>query len=76
MSQPPPSEFELAQCEFERMAAELERVAPSAGASSTGEVHCSFCGRPESEVRAMVKGQRGYICDHCVRQAAQLIQSP
>ena len=76
MSQQPPSEFELAQREFERMAAELERVQSSAGSTSSAKVHCSFCGQSEAEVRAMVKGQRAYICDRCIQQAARLIQSP
>lgn len=31
------------------------------------ELHCSFCGRPESEVQHLIAGPHGvYICDMCV----------
>lgn len=37
--------------------------------------HCSFCGRTEKEVRLMLTGVDGYICDDCVRQAAEVLQN-
>ena len=31
------------------------------------EVRCSFCGRPENQVRRMIAGPNGaYICDECI----------
>jgi formylmethanofuran dehydrogenase subunit E len=73
--QSPPSEFELAQREFERMAANLERVPLGTSPSPSAEVRCSFCGRSEAEARAMVKGQRAHICDGCIKEAMRLIES-
>ncbi len=35
---------------------------------------CSFCDRPESEVRHLIAGQDGaYICDDCVRLGAEVL---
>lgn len=36
--------------------------------------HCSFCGRPKSEVHILIAGQEGHICENCVGQAQQLIE--
>ena len=36
---------------------------------------CSFCGRSEKEVRVLITGVNGYICDDCVQQAYRIIQS-
>ena len=33
---------------------------------------CSFCGRSEQEVRLLITGAEGYICEDCVRQAYQI----
>ena len=30
---------------------------------------CSFCGRGEHDVKLLISGMNGYICDHCVAQA-------
>lgn len=35
---------------------------------------CSFCGRPESDVRMLITGVNGYICDQCARQAYQIVE--
>ena len=35
--------------------------------------HCAFCGRPASEVRMLLQGIEGHICEHCVEQAYQII---
>lgn len=32
----------------------------------TGEPHCVFCGRPESQVSTLIQGHDGYICTDCV----------
>ena len=36
---------------------------------------CSFCGRSESQVRALLTGLNGYICDECVEQAYQIMEA-
>jgi len=35
---------------------------------------CSFCGRSDKEVRLMITGMTGFICDDCVEQAYQILQ--
>ncbi len=36
---------------------------------------CSFCGRGEKEVRLLITGLNGYICEDCAAQAYQIVQS-
>lgn len=38
-----------------------------------GELHCSFCGKPQSEVRRLVAGPGIYICDECIQMCSELI---
>lgn len=38
-----------------------------------GELHCSFCGKPQSEVRRLVAGSGVYICDECIQMCSELI---
>ncbi|MBR1410577.1 MAG: ATP-dependent Clp protease ATP-binding subunit ClpX [Prevotella sp.] len=35
---------------------------------------CSFCGRSDKEVRLLITGLNGHICDDCVHQAYQIVQ--
>lgn len=35
---------------------------------------CSFCGRTEREVRLLITGLNGYICEDCAQQAYQIVQ--
>ena len=35
--------------------------------------HCSFCLRSKDEVKILIAGQEGHICENCVDQAQQLI---
>ena len=37
------------------------------------EKKCSFCGRPEKDVRLLLTGLNGYICDECAQQANKII---
>ncbi|MDD6667936.1 MAG: ATP-dependent Clp protease ATP-binding subunit ClpX [Lachnospiraceae bacterium] len=38
------------------------------------EIHCSFCGKPESQVRKMISGPNGvFICDECVDICSEII---
>lgn len=36
---------------------------------------CSFCGRSENEVRLLITGINGFICEDCAKQAYDIIQS-
>jgi hypothetical protein len=36
--------------------------------------HCSFCGKPETEVAKLVAGAGVHICDECVGLAAKIIE--
>lgn len=36
---------------------------------------CSFCGRGEKEVRLLITGLNGFICEDCTTQAYQIVQS-
>ena len=37
--------------------------------------HCSFCGRPESQVSFFIMGQDGVqICNECAVQAADIVK--
>ena len=37
------------------------------------KLHCSFCGKSETEVEKLVAGPRVYICDSCVTIASKII---
>src|ERR1700739_3228569 len=37
-------------------------------------LHCSFCGRNRDEVKILIAGQEGHICENCVRHAQEIIQ--
>lgn len=37
------------------------------------EDHCSFCGRGASEVRLIISGMSGFICNDCVEQAQRIV---
>ena len=34
---------------------------------------CSFCGRTENEVRLLITGLTGYICEDCAQQAYNIV---
>ena len=36
---------------------------------------CSFCGKTEKEVRLLITGINGFICDECVAQANEIIRT-
>lgn len=36
---------------------------------------CSFCGRSDKDVKLLITGLNGYICEDCVSQAYQIVQS-
>ena len=35
---------------------------------------CNFCGRSEREVKLLITGINGYICEDCAKQAYQIVQ--
>jgi ATP-dependent Clp protease ATP-binding subunit ClpX len=36
-------------------------------------LHCSFCGRSREEVKILIAGQDGHICENCVEHAREII---
>jgi ATP-dependent Clp protease ATP-binding subunit ClpX len=36
-------------------------------------LHCSFCGRSRDEVKILIAGQDGHICESCVEHAEDII---
>ncbi len=36
--------------------------------------HCSFCLRPKEDVRILIAGSEGHICENCVEQAQQMVE--
>ncbi len=36
-------------------------------------LHCSFCGRSRDEVKILIAGQDGHICENCVEHAQEII---
>ncbi len=43
-------------------------------AKGKNEIFCSFCGRPESEVTMIIRGQSGNICNECNEGVAEIIE--
>ncbi len=39
------------------------------------KLHCSFCGRSESETKHMIKGLAGNICDECIDMCHNIIET-
>ncbi len=36
--------------------------------------HCSFCLRPKEDVRILIAGSEGHICETCIEQARQMVE--
>jgi len=41
--------------------------------SKQSHLHCSFCGRNRDEVKILIAGQEGHICENCVENAQEII---
>ncbi|MFZ6024497.1 MAG: ATP-dependent Clp protease ATP-binding subunit ClpX [Bacteroidota bacterium] len=41
--------------------------------AKTNHLHCSFCGRNRDEVKILIAGQEGHICENCVEHAQEII---
>ncbi len=37
-------------------------------------LHCSFCGRSRDDVKILIAGQDGHICENCVEHAREIIE--
>lgn len=37
------------------------------------ELHCSFCGKPQSQVKRLVAGDGVYICDECIEMCVDIL---
>lgn len=37
------------------------------------QLRCSFCGRSRDEVKILIAGQDGHICENCVEHAREII---
>jgi len=37
-------------------------------------LHCSFCGRNRDEVKILIAGQEGHICEGCVDHAREIVE--
>jgi len=44
-----------------------------ASKNNSGKVRCSFCGKTENQVRRMIKGPEGCICNECVGICADIV---
>lgn len=39
------------------------------------QLYCSFCGRRRDEVKILIAGQDGHICENCVENAREIIEN-
>ncbi|MFM6993697.1 MAG: ClpX C4-type zinc finger protein [Sediminibacterium sp.] len=42
--------------------------------SKSTTIHCSFCGRSRDEVKILIAGQEGHICENCIEQAHSIVE--
>ncbi|WP_028841371.1 ATP-dependent Clp protease ATP-binding subunit ClpX [Thermodesulfobacterium hveragerdense] len=42
--------------------------------SKDQELRCSFCGKPQSEVRKLIAGSSAYICNECVELCNEILE--
>ena len=41
--------------------------------SKIDNIQCSFCGRSRAEVKILIAGQEGHICEHCIEHAHEIV---
>ena len=41
--------------------------------AKASQLHCSLCGRSRDEVKILIAGQDGHICENCVEHAQEII---
>lgn len=44
------------------------------GKKEEGRLKCSFCGKPQEQVRKLISGQGVYICEQCVELCNEIIE--
>lgn len=65
---------EFAAVSAEHASTLLEQTAtPSPPAPQPGEVRCTWCGKPRSEVRKLLSNQAAHICNECVGFCAEIM---
>lgn len=42
--------------------------------SNTVAINCSFCGRNRDEVKILIAGQDGHICENCIEHAHEIVE--
>ena len=45
-----------------------------AKSNDQGKLKCSFCGKPQDQVRKLIAGHGVYICDECVSLCSEIIE--
>ena len=45
-----------------------------AKSNEQGKLKCSFCGKPQDQVRKLIAGHGGYICDECISLCSEIIE--
>ncbi|MGP1432655.1 MAG: ATP-dependent Clp protease ATP-binding subunit ClpX [Catonella sp.] len=45
-----------------------------AKSNEQGKLKCSFCGKPQDQVRKLIAGQGVYICDECISLCSEIIE--
>ena len=43
--------------------------------NENNELRCSFCGKPQSQVRRLISGSGVYICDECVALCQDILSA-
>ncbi|KEQ02118.1 ATP-dependent protease Clp, ATPase subunit, partial [Snodgrassella alvi SCGC AB-598-J21] len=38
--------------------------------------YCSFCGKPENEVKNLIEGENALICNECVDTCNEMLHNP
>lgn len=51
------------------------KLLSSAKTADPGPVRCSFCRSSQLEVRLLIGGPDGYICDRCVYSCLEIVES-
>ena len=44
------------------------------GQRNKQDIHCSFCGRSQTEVERIIYGRNAYICNECVEMCSELLK--
>jgi ATP-dependent protease Clp ATPase subunit len=72
--QPPgPNDYEdVSEVSFTELFAQSGLSVPLVSKPAPGPLRCSFCDRPQTEVRRLVAGPGVYICDRCVDLSIEL----